>query len=159
MGFYRIAGALILAVSGIGGAYWLNQSATASLRQVEAWLALLRYVKTQVECFSLPVSEILRRADPQLLRGCGYMGTMPPRSFEALLTFCAIRDGETEQLIRSFAEEFGKSYREEQSRGCDYYFSLLDARREGLVSQLPAKKRINSALCVSGALALVILLI
>ena len=87
------------------------------------------------------------------------MGTMPPRSFEALLTFCAIRDGETEQLIRSFAEEFGKSYREEQSRGCDYYFSLLDARREGLVSQLPAKKRINSALCVSGALALVILLI
>lgn len=159
MGFYRIAGALILAISGVAGAYWMNQSATETLRQVESWLGLLRYVKAQVDCFALPVSVILSRADADLLRGCGYGESRTPENFDELLGHCSIRDGETGNILRGFADEFGKSYREEQSRGCDYYFSLLDERREALLSQLPVKKKINSALCISSALAIVILLI
>ena len=159
MVFFKIAGALMLAVSGIGGAWWLNQSANATLGQIECWLALLRYVRMQVDCFALPASEILARCDRALLRGCGYGASEPPRDFGEMLGRCAIRDGESAALLHSFAEEFGKSYREEQSRGCDYYFSLLDGRREALSSRMPTQRRIRSALCISGALAMVILLI
>ena len=159
MGWIRLVGALLLALSGFAGARWMNRGATETLGQVEGWLGLLRYARTQVDCFALPVSVILSRADASLLRRCGYGGAAAPESFEALLRQCAIRDGETARLLQGFAEEFGRSYREEQSRGCDYYVSLLDERREALLAQLPARKRINSALCISGALAILILLI
>ena len=159
MVFFKIAGALMLAGSGIGGAYWLNRSASVTLGQVECWLTLLRYVRMQVDCFALPVSEILGRCDAALLRGCGYTADEPPEDFGQMLARCSIRDGESAALLRSFSEEFGKSYREEQSRGCEYYFSLLNGRRETLAARMPTQRRIRSALCISGALALVILLI
>ena len=159
MVFCRIAGALILALSGVLGARWMNQSMAEALSQVEGWLALLRYVRMQVDCFALPMPVILARADPELLRRCGYREGSPPQSFGALLASCEIRDGTCAELVRGFSEEFGKSYREEQSRGCEYYEVLLDERREALLSQLPARKKVNATLWVSGALAIVILLI
>ena len=157
--FYRIAGALILVGSGVMGAYWMNRSASERLSQVEGWLSLLRYARTQVDCFALPMSVILKRADAELLRQCGYVGASVPESFEALWSGCVIRDGACAEWMRNFSREFGKSYRGEQSRGCEYYESLLEQRREVLLSELPVKKKVHSALWISGALAVVILLV
>jgi hypothetical protein len=137
----------------------MNRSAAECLSQVEGWLALLRYTRMQVECFALPMSVILRRVDVGILRRCGYGGASPPESFEELWAECAIRDGVCAEWMRDFSREFGKSYREEQGRGCEYYETLLEQRRDALISELPAKKKIHSALWVSGALAVVILLI
>ena len=156
---YRIVGALLLALSGGWGAYLMNQRITLTLRQTEAWLALLRYVKTQVDCFALPGTRILKGVDPALLRACGYEAESPPDSFLALLGGCGIRDRESERILSAFAREFGRSYREEQTKGCAYYCELLAARRDALAEGLPARKKVNSTLWISGALAMVILLI
>ena len=159
MGFLKIIGALLLALSGALGAYVTNQRAAHSLRQAEGWLMLLRLIRTQVECFSLPISRILSGCDPSLLIRCGYGYREPPDGLESLWRCCEIRDGETDGLISDFVREFGKGYREEQLRSCDYYVGLLSARRDALASQLPARKRVSSTLWISGALATVILLI
>ena len=157
--FYRVAGAALLALSGGAGAYLMNRSASAALTQLEGWLTLLRYVKAQVDCFALPASAILAGCDPILLRACGYEGARLPKSFEELLRGCRVRDGGCLEILSRFAAEFGKSYREEQSRSCDYYLGLLSDRRAALSAALPGKKKRNSTLCISAALAAVILLI
>lgn len=157
--FCRIAGALILVGSGVLGALFMNRSAAERLSQVEGWLSLLRYTRMQVDCYALPMSVILKRADAALLRRCGYGGETNPESFEILWESCVICDSACAEWMRDFSREFGKSYREEQSRGCEYYEALLEQRREALVCELPIKKKVHSALWISGALAVVILLI
>ena len=67
----RLAGAAILSVCGILLASHLNRSAERRLRETEGWIALLRFVKAQVSCFSLPMGEILARCDADLLSQCG----------------------------------------------------------------------------------------
>jgi len=158
MVIYKLAGTALLVGSGLGSAFLLNRSMSACLSQVEGFLGLLRQIRVKVECFALPISPILA-ADPALLRQCGYEEQTPPKSLGALLNGCRIRDGETERLLSGFAAGFGRGYREEQLRQCEYYAARLEQRRQELLSVMPAKKRRNATLCVSGALAAVILLL
>ena len=159
MGFYKLVGAVLLALSGVAGAVWMNRRSSMGLRQADGFLALLRYVRNQVECFALPVSEILRRCDPRVLSECGYASESVPRRMEELVEACRVEDRETVAYMARFSAEFGRCYRDEQVQSCEYYCSLLLSRRNALAGELPGKKKLHSTLCVSGALAMVILLI
>ena len=118
MEWYKLLGALLLSVSGGFGAYLANQRATATLRQTQAFEELLRYIRGQVDCFALPVSRILAECSPSLLLACGYRAEGVPEDLDTLLDGCVIRDEETARILESFARTFGKSYREEQTKGC-----------------------------------------
>ena len=159
MSIFKIVGALLLGLGGASCAYLSCQQASYALRQAEGWLSLVRFVRTQVDCFSLPLPQILQRIDPSCLRACGYRGEEVPRSLSALLSSCEICDREVGRIAERFAGDFGKGYREEQLRSCDLYCELLSERRDALAEQLPAKKRVSSTLWISGALATVILLV
>ncbi len=157
--YYKLLGAVMLAVSGICGASMMNRTAALSLQQTEAWLTLLRLTRSQVECFDLPAKQILVRCDKGLLRQCGYEKKQIPESFEELMLHCEIKDGRTRQLAKEFAKDFGRGYREEQLRRCTYSADLLHDRAEALRLRLPSQKKLNTTLCISGALAMVILLL
>ncbi|MBQ8140467.1 MAG: stage III sporulation protein AB [Clostridia bacterium] len=159
MYFYRIAGAAILAFSGFAGAWIMNSSVSRTLTQTEALIALMRFIRIQIECFALPASEIIRRADGELLSRCGYCGGELPESFEELFEKFSVRDGEAAAITQNFARNFGKSYRSEQLRECDYYIAQLCDAKQRISDELPKRKKVNSTLCVSSALALIILLI
>ena len=154
----RIVGAAILSLCGVLFAAHLNRRAECRLRQVEGWISLLRFVKAQVECFSLPMSEILWQCDREILRSCGYPADLSPKSFSAMIEAASFCDGECARIAHAFAEEFGKGYREEEMRGCDYYLAQLEAHKESLAKKLPAQKKMNATLSVCAALALVLLL-
>lgn len=154
---WRIMGALLLAGSGIGGASWLCRRASASLLQVEGFLTLIRQARLQVECFCMPVSQILSRCEPDLLRRCGYGGNDAPEDFAALWRNSRIHDPATARILWDFGNAFGRGYREEQTKSCEYCLSLLEERRQVLSEQLPIQRKLYSTLCVSGALALMIL--
>lgn len=156
---FKILGSLLVVLSGFFLGRAFNRSAVLALSQSEAWWRLLCETRLQIDCFSLPVSDILARADPSLLNDCGYLGAEEerPKNFEALVASCSISDTVCRDLVQKFAAEFGKGYREEQLRECDYYMALLDKHREELASRLHGKKKTNSILCISGALGLVIL--
>ena len=155
----RLLGAAILSLCGVLLAAHLNRRAECRLRQVEGWISLLRFVKAQVECFSLPMSEILLRCDRGLLQTCGYSADIAPKSFSAMIEASGFVDGECARVVRAFAEEFGKGYREEEMRGCDYYLAQLEVHKEALAKKLPAQKKMNATLSVCAALALVLLLL
>ena len=159
MYFYRIAGALLLGFSGFASAYVMNSSADAKVKQLEGLIAFMRFIRIQIECFSLPATEIIRRCDRDLLRECGYTEDVLINNFEQLFDSFSIKDESVRKLMRDFSKGFGKGYREEQLKECDYYIDRLCQQRERMANELPNRKKVNSTLCVSSALALIILLI
>ena len=159
--FYSITGALTVLACGIELSRRLNRAADRELCEADKYVALLRYIRVQIDCFALPISEILKRADRELLEGCGWSDEIPPESLYLLFTradACA-KDGKIQRILLEFCEDFGKSYLEDQIRRCDDFISLLLERRAVLANELSSKKKLNSTLCISGSLALIILLI
>ena len=143
----------------MAGAYLLNRADSAALEGTEGLIALVRHIRAQIECFSIPVPDILARCPAEIYESCGYDGESPPASASELAERCHISDKEAGKYIERFFAEIGKGYRQDQLALCDYTVQLLEQRRRALAEQLPIKKKRNGALCMSGALAVVILLI
>lgn len=149
---------LILALCGALCGFFLNQSASAKCDQSEALVKFIRFVRNQVECFGLPSAEIILACDAELLESCGFYNCSLESGFDGLARDCDIYDSECERLTIDFLNSFGRCYREEQIRECDYYLSLIDRRREELFCELPKKKKLNSTLCIACALCLALML-
>ena len=156
---YKVLGMAVLALCGAFCGFLMNQSATAKCEQTDNLIKFMRYVRNQVECFALPSSEIVSECEKGLLEGCGFYNCRGEYGFERLAEDCEIYDEESERIVCEFLRGFGKSYREEQLRECDYYLSMLQTRRDELFSELPKKKKVNSTLCISFALCLGLMLI
>ena len=159
--FCKLLGALFAISAGVCGAVLLNREADRRIDEVEAWIALLRLTKNQIDCFSLPQREILARCDEGLLRRLGWTGNKPPEEFSALGS--SLRESrlteEGERIARGFTEEIGKGYRAEQLHTCDYAIGLFCAERDRLLSQLGGARKRNTTLCLCGAVALAIVLL
>lgn len=146
-----------MALCGVLGAYTLNFSAARALSQTEAFISLVRFLRSEIECFSMPLPRVIERCPQDTLAELG----APPSCADLyeLVSLCDVSDRQTAEIMRRFAGEVGKGYREEQLLLCDYYLSLLEERRGALASALPQRRRMNTALCVAGALAVVIVLV
>lgn len=159
--YFKLLGAILLTAAGGYGAYLLGRRDSIRIDRVEAWIALLRLTGNQIDCFSLPVPEILARCETNLLRRLGWSGEEPPADFCALVHSDA-SEGltmEGKRIACGFSEEIGKGYRQEQLRACDYSIGLFSAERDRLLSQLPQKRRRDITLCMAAALGTVILLL
>ncbi len=152
----RIFGAALMAFCGIYAARMLNLTLKATLDESEALLALVRFVRSQIECFSMPMPQIFERCPDELLLCCGYTGKefKTPSELELFIS-----DGECAKLAKEFCSQIGRGYRDEQLSLCDYYAERLEQRREALAAAIPARKKTNSVLCVAASLALVIIFV
>lgn len=155
----KIVGALILVCSGAFAAHVLNAGEALRLKQTEGFMTLFRTVKTQIDCFALPIGDILRALDRDTLDACGYREEKKPSQLLELSEKCEVYDAVACSVFEQFAREFGRSYREEEVRACEYYLSLLEDRRVTLSGELPVKKKRNLTLCLCAALALALLLL
>ena len=154
---FRIIGAIIIAFCGVFGAYTLNCEAKRSLEQTQGFLSWLRHIRTQIECFSMPMPQILQKCPKQIYSACRYYGDTP-KSAEDFVRGCKFCEHSLNGELLRFSQEIGNGYRQEQLSLCDYYIEIVETRRRQLASELPMKTKLNTSLCISGALALVILL-
>lgn len=155
----RLAGALLLTISGAFTARMINASASMSLSQTEGFISFIRLTRAQVDCFSLPIGEILALCQKDIFLRCGYEKSGAPTSLGEFADSIRVSDKEAHKIFCAFASEFGRGYREEQLRGCDYYLALLEEHRKTLFASLPSKKKRNGTVCVCASLALAILLL
>lgn len=140
----------------MGAAYLLNSAARRGLTGTEGLISLIRYLRSEIECFSMPLPRALARCPRQILEACGYSGASAPESIRQILPY--VSDSVTRAQMSRFCDEIGKGYLDEQLSLCDYYIEVLEERRRELATQLPPRRKVNSVLCLSGALAIVILL-
>lgn len=163
---YKWIGAGVILLMGGYAAFSLNRMERHRLEVLDGYIALLRYVKGQINCYAMPMEEILRSADAALLSLC--LGEGERRAPQALVTPPSLSvmihkarlymEPETERLLKNFTAELGQTFREEQVLRCDDYIQALGAERIKLAEATPGRMRINSALSMSAAMGLAILL-
>lgn len=156
IGAKALGALLILAVGAItaqAGAMREREKLTV----LDAWLGLLLYVRGQIDCYLLPLDEIFRGADVELLRAAS--AGREAETWEGLLRASLPHLGkESARLLTALMRELGSSYREEQLRRCDYYLSALEKERDRLAAALPARQKLCVASCLCTALGTAILL-
>ena len=157
MNIFKLLGIVFVAVGGGAICYILYKREYTALCRAEAWERLISFIGSQVECFALPIKQILSRVDGELLRDCGFRGASSPQDLRALIRGSVIEDRETRTLAEHFCGEFGRGYVDEQTARCKYFAGALGDRKKKLRADLPAKKKLYSTLCISASLAALII--
>ena len=135
------------------------------LRQTEGFISLLRYIKKQIGCFSTPINAIISECDKEILSSCGikegeWESGTSANLMSDMLDACELCiDGRAIQSLKKFTRDFGKSYREEQIKSCDYYISELEEYRNDIQREIPKQRKIRLALCLCVSVSLILLLI
>ena len=144
----------------LSGIYLCSQRLNAiakKLSVVRGICALMRYTKLQVENYSMPCGEILRRCPREILLLCGYEGDEPPKDFLELYSALRIDDAEAKRIFFDFVSDMGNSYRAEQVRRCEEFSALMSERERYIANRQPVEKKLTVTLSVSMVLAVLIL--
>ena len=160
MDVFKLSGAIFISLGGILGSLYFNGRVDKRLREAEAAVELLKYFKEQILSFGMPLNEMLRRCPPSTIENCGFSRQRDiHKSPEELSLCCAAADGETRKNLSSFFAAFGKSGISEQAAECDLFIGRCSERYAVLSADAPKQKKVNTALCVSAALALIIIML
>lgn len=157
--FFKLLGGTSIFLSASMFYFEARKFEKAKLRQTDAFVSLLRYIKKQIECFSAPISTIIAQCDPKLLEECGINVKGKKEVFLShLVQECVFYiDPEAIDVIKKFAHEFGKSYRDDQLKSCDYYISELTKYREKIVGELPKARKMRFAICFCISASIILL--
>ena len=153
----KLAGGALLALTGVVGAISLRLYNHRRIDTLDGFVALIFYIKGQVDCFARPIGDILYSLPPEILRQCNCpKGAL---TLEDLIEESRIYlDAESLRLISAFASEFGSIFRDEQTKRCDYYANMLDGIRNRLSDKAEGESRSGGAICICVALGIAILL-
>lgn len=158
MHFVKVLGLFALFLCGALTGGLLVHFEQRKCRQAEGFLALVRHIRLQIDCFSLPVDRILSALDKGIKEDCGLNGG--EKSLPALLSATELfLPWEMHELLLRFSLDLGQGYREDQLRCCDYYLARLSPHCERIRAELPRKMRLWLLLppALSGALALMLI--
>ena len=150
---------VVLLFSGILSAALVVSELEARANRVKAISQAMRFIKRMVECFSMSASDILLKMPRKLKDDCGYGKGTEECSLLSFALACEIEDNEAQAIFIEFARSFGKNYRAEQIRECEYYIGLMEERERQIASRLPSQKKLAFALIVCATLAVLILLL
>lgn len=153
----KFLGALLIFAVGVFAAFVSVQYEKKRLSVVDGWIDLILYIRSQIDCYLMPLDDILSGGDRALFEAC--MSPSNAADLPAILEASGIYlDGDGKRLIESFVREIGAGYREEQIKRCDFFISSLRTQRERIAAQLPLRTRLCATLCICIALATAILL-
>ena len=156
---FKICGILLLLICGILSGVLFAAFERRKCRQAQGFVALLRYVRLQVECFSQPVAKILAHCDGQILTDCG-TESVALADFSALLADTRLYlPEEFCRLLHDFGRQLGGSYRAEQLRCCDYYLERIVPLCDRMRGELPKRERMALILPMAMAALLVLMLL
>ena len=166
----KIVGSLLLILAGGYVTLSVRRFEHRRLRVLDGYVSLLYYVKGQIDCYAMPIRDILSRADPAVVADClgldsfRLSGEINGMSEDPLSLPAMVRESrlylepETERLLTTFTGELGSVYRAEQVNRCDYYIRALTEERRKLYETMPARIRTASTLCICCAVGAAVLL-
>lgn len=153
----KLLGAMMILSVGIVSALISVQYEKRRLTVVDGWIDLILYIRGQIDCYLMPIDDILSGGDRALFEAC--MSPTNAADLPAILKSSQIYlDGDAKRILESFVRQIGAGYREEQLKRCDFFVSSLRTQRERIATQLPMRVRLCATLCICIALATAILL-
>ncbi|MBE6584679.1 MAG: hypothetical protein E7649_06875 [Ruminococcaceae bacterium] len=146
-----------LAVASLIMAFSYRRYQWRKLDTIDGFVALIFYIKGQIDCYSRPRSEILNSLPPEIFHACNC--PMGAATLEEMVEASRIYlDDEPLRLLSTFCSEFGSTFRQEQLRRCDHYISALGEQRKIVSSLVQSRSRAGSALWICAGLGVIILL-
>ena len=153
----KLLGALLVLSVGVFQAFVSVQYEKKRLTVVDGWIDLILYIRGQIDCYLMPLDDILSNGDRALFEAC--MSPSNAADLPAILEASGIYlDGEAKHTLESFVREIGTGYRDEQIKRCDFFISSLRVQREKIAAALPIRTRLCATLCICLSLATAILL-
>ena len=155
--YFKALGAIfLLASAGLAG-LWARRFFCLRYKQALGFLTLLQHTRRQIDCFSLPIKQILASCDRELLCDLGARGEVS--DFAELIKGDLYLEEQICELLQRFCAELGKGYREDQLRACDYYIDALSPYCNQLREDLVRCEKIAVFLPIAiAAIALLLLL-
>ena len=156
MTFFKLAGVFLVLASGGALAARQVRRERRRVEQLAGFVALVRYVKLQIDCFSLPVPQILLRCDRSILSACGITGEIT--DFEGALRAADLAvPPSAERLLFEFGAALGGSYRAEQLRLCEHYLGRLQPMLDTLRAEAGKRERMAWLLPMALSVSLLLL--
>ena len=154
---FKLIGASLVVASAAFIAHIRNREIDEKISQIKALCSLISFFRSQIDLFCVPVGEIFKRADANLIKKCRFA-----KGGENAASFSELEGNLPDDvlaLLSSFSSELGTLYREEQLKSCDHYISRLKEKLDLLESNAPKQKKLNTVLFLSAAIGIVILFI
>ncbi len=168
----KLLGGLILLAAGGYLAMAVSRYERRRLLVLDAYLSLIYHIKGQIDCYAMPIRDILATVDPTLLAAC--LGSDHPEDACARLPVLLASselplaalveesrlylEPEADRLLTAFAHELGATHRTDQVARCEHYITVLGEERRRLLENLPTRMRIASTLCLCAAVGAAVLL-
>ena len=154
----QLFGAVVIFLASLALSGLLCFREREKLRCSEAYFDLMRYIGRQIVCFNRPFGEIIHSLDPALRAACRL--PMAGENFADMFDAASPPLAQNvARIVREFAQELGKSYRDEQLAACDAVISALDDEITIERKRLVERVRLIRCICLCGGLAVIILLI
>lgn len=161
---FKVVGGAMIFISSLIFYFQLQKHEQEKIKQAKGFILLLKYIKNQIACFSLPITEIISRCDKKILSDCGISFDFSPDASksevlpEIVANIPRHIDDEAFLIIERFANDFGKTYLEEQLKSCDYYIYELEKYKNKIEAEIPKERKIRFALCFSISASIILLL-
>lgn len=158
--FYKIIGSCGIVVASLWFSMQSNRYREAKRMQIDAYISLISFIRKQIECYNLPIKDILSKYQNNKLLECGVLYDSDVKSFEELLDSSTLLvDSDTYQILYGFANEFGTSYYNAQLNSCDRCIEELKKIRESHKEKSKKEGKLSFAICLSLSFSLIIILL
>ncbi len=151
---------ILMAAGGFGLLY--AGSLKEERERLRGFYRLACLIRTRIECFNQPLSEIYCDFSDEALDPIGFTEFMREKGFDQALCLTKGRLGlrdELYSLVLEFGKELGKSYSSDQLRHCERYISLFENKLKELDSELPSRAKLVGVISCAAAVLTVIILV
>lgn len=156
----KLCGAVSLFAASIICYSELTKRDKVQIRQLDAYIKLIQYIKENVECYLLPINSILRSCESSVLRECSGWKDIEMKDlidlYEGSVLFVP---DEAQKYIRDFCTSFGRAYKDDQVKLCGDYINKLTNIRDELINEVKNRRKIRFAMTMCAPLFLILLLI
>ena len=161
MAIYKIVGSGSIVISAVIMYFEMQKYEKQKIKQINAYILLIEYIKNQIECFLLPIDTIIRNCPNDLIKSCGIKTdhTKAENLEELIISSEFYCNSESIDLIKQFARDFGQGYMQGQLTSCEYYRSELIKQRDKYKEKSIKEKKLRFALCLCASFSLILLLI
>lgn len=155
----KAIGAFLWLLSGFFLSVEINKYGRRRLSQADAFIALIKNIRLKIQCYAMPIPQILASCDDKIIAECG--GEHADRSSLKLFykDVQLLIDGTGKKAIRDFCMTVGSGYKEDEVKACDTYIKELTDYRDELNDKLPQAARLCTTVCVCGSGMLLLILI
>lgn len=145
--FFKLIGGILLIFSAISASRALVGVEKRRLRQTDSFIALIRYIRDRIDCYSTPIDKILSTCPEDILFEISGGGELSFKDLAARNDI--VLDGEGKRVLIEFSGSLGKNYRDRQIKLCDAAISSLEKYRKDKADELAVKKKAINAVCLA----------